>query len=344
MGAARRRGGGFSGDRGGIMRRIRIFSIIFFILALALFAYSATNSMKHETTVGPKITMDTDSITVSVKATDEDLLKGVRAEDIKDGDISASLMVEAKGNFLENGRRRITIAAVDSDNNVTKISREVTYTDYQSPKWQLDAPLRFPLGVTDVLPELSVKDRLDGDLTGRIKISDKYSLKAERAGDYPMEFIVSNSAGDVVTLPVTVTIYDELEESKKPHITLSDYLVYVKKGRKIDPWDYVEKITLDGKTYERYEDGLLYEKHYLKQMLEEQEQEEESEDETEEESSTPETEITDPEKRVSIQAEDIEIRNDIDYSKEGASEVTYRIHSVESGEEGIIRLIVVVME
>ena len=51
-------------------------------------------------------------------------------------------MVEELSNFIEKGRRQATVAAFDSDNNVTKTVREVIYEDYVSPRFALAEPLR----------------------------------------------------------------------------------------------------------------------------------------------------------------------------------------------------------
>ena len=53
---------------------------------------------------------------------------------------------------------------------------------------------------------------------------------------------MTNSAGDVHTLPVTVTIYDSSEESARPQIRLSEYLVYTKGGQGLNPTDYIQSV------------------------------------------------------------------------------------------------------
>jgi hypothetical protein len=52
---------------------------------------------------------------------------------------------------------------------------------------------------------------MDGDITDAICLSKGYSLYSDVAGEYPIQFEVSNSAGDTALLPVTVTIYDPAE-------------------------------------------------------------------------------------------------------------------------------------
>lgn len=291
------------------MRRIQILSIIIFIIALVVFGGGKVYEFINDDYSGPQITMNEESITVSSAAQDEELLAGVRAEDKKDGDVSDSLIVETKSNFIEKGRRMITIAAFDSDNHVTKVSREVVYSDYVSPRFSLSKPLRFPVGTNNILEGMSAQDVLDGDITGNIKVSTEYTLQASEAGDYPMVFTVSNSAGDVVSLPVTVEIYDTSEESQRPQIELSSYLVYTGSGTSIDPWDYVLQITMDGREYIKEEDGVLRNSN----------------------------------SGSSISESSVTVSQEIDYNTPGVYEITYEIAD-NSGVTGSVRLIVVVSE
>ena len=294
------------------MKRIRIFSIGFFILSVAVFGIYKVRTVKNQDLVGPVIKMNEGTITVPVDAAEEELLAGITAEDNKDGDVTDSLIVESMSNFIEKGRRNITVAAVDSDNHVTKVSREVVYSDYHSPRFSLEKPLKFLLNDTNILEGLRADDVLDGNLTANIKISGDYYIQADTEGDYPMVFSVANSAGDVAELPVTVQMYRAAGE---PEILLSEYLVYTDIGKALEPWDYVEQITMGGIEYQRGEDGVLY---------------------------GPEPEA-EGEERASISREEVKITQDIDYKVPGVSEITYEI-SEEDKEPGKVRLIVVVSE
>lgn len=295
------------------MRRTRIFSIIVFVAALAIFTLYKINTLRTGDHAGPRITMSEETLTVPSAATDQELLAGVKAEDKRDGDVTDSLIVESKSNFIEKGRRKITIAAFDSDNNVTKTSREIVYSDYRSPSFSLEAPLRFPLDTQDIISKLSVQDVLDGTLTANIKISGEYSIKEDEAGEYPMMFTVSNSAGDVVNLPVTVEIYDPAEENKKPRLNLSQYIAYTSAGVPLNPWDFVQSVVTGGTEYVRGEDGILYD-----------------------------SQPNSGRERESVTPEEVEIIQNVDYNTAGVYEVVYRF-TPENGSTGQVRLIVCVV-
>ena len=187
------------------MRRSRLFTIILFFIALILFAGVSIRERLIKDHSMPQIHMDTDSIEVSVNAEEDEILKGIKASDKKDGDITDSLTVENMSNFIEKGRRNVTITAADKDNHVSKVTRKLTYTDYTSPVFSLSDPLRFRVNESEenIMKVISVKDVLDGDLTRNITARADKKMSIEKAGDYPITFTVINSAGDVVELPVT---------------------------------------------------------------------------------------------------------------------------------------------
>ena len=87
--------------------------------------------------VPPKITMDSDEITVSVSDSEEQLLQGVTATDARDGDVTSSLVVEAVRGVVANQEFTVTYAAFDGAGNVAKAQRTVHYSDYVSPRFSL---------------------------------------------------------------------------------------------------------------------------------------------------------------------------------------------------------------
>ena len=217
------------------MKKLRIFSMVVFVIAAASFGYFKYEQINSKDNQAPAIAMDTDSIQVSCQAEDGELLKGIKAMDSKDGDVTGSLIVESVSNFMENHTRNMTVVAFDSDNHATKAARKITYTDYVSPTFSLTEPLRFAVNTQDIMGTLTCSDVLDGDITGKIKMSSEYYVQADVAGEYPMVYQVANSAGDVQKLPVTVEIYDPSKEAQKPQFELSEYLVYTSVGKAVDP-------------------------------------------------------------------------------------------------------------
>ncbi len=289
------------------MKRIRILSIIVFVISLGLFGFFRIKHSRVDDNIPPRISMDSGSIEVSVNDDDEAILAGVTAADSNDGDVSDTLIVESMGQFLSTGRRNVTIAAFDSNSNIAKETREVIYTDYTSPRFSLEEPLIFPLNSDSILDYITASDVLDGDITNQIKISQSTFVDTSTADDYETSFTVTNSAGDTVKLPVTITIYDRSVSGNAPDINLSEYLIYVAAGTKVTPWNYVTSVTMQGTQYEKAEDGNLY-NFDMSQIL---------------------------------TKSDFSIKGEVDTNTPGTYEYTYKLTD-SSNRTGTVRLIVVV--
>ena len=246
-----------------MLRKTRIFVVIFFIISVLLFGgYTLIRAVTVDRTL-PIIEMDSDEVTISVKGGDAAILEGIKASDEKDGDITGNLFVESKSTFIEKGIFKATIAVADSDNHVTKVERKVTYSDYRSPQFTLTEPLKFLTtrenrDDLNIAESLRANDVVDGDISNKIKISSEYSINGYTTGDSHMEFIVTNSMGDTSKLPVTVNIYSALEENGLPEIILSNYLINTPVGEGADIAALIEQIEYHNETFRRGEDGNLY--------------------------------------------------------------------------------------
>lgn len=246
-----------------MLRKTRGFVIIFFVFSIVLFGgYRIWRYTSADRTL-PVIEMDTDTVTVPVDGGDEAILEGVTATDEKDGDITDSLFIESRTNFVEKGRFRVTITVSDKDNHVTKAEREVVYSDYTSPKFSLSGPLKFLTAREnqddlDIASGLSAYDVVDGNISNNIKISGDYSLLSNTPGEYPMEFAVTNSMGETAKLPVTVTIYSAADERGLPEITLKEYLINTPVGNGADVAALIDQIEYHNDVYRRADDGNFY--------------------------------------------------------------------------------------
>ncbi len=216
------------------MRRLRILITLFALAVFAVFGFNRVREYITSDYVSPVISADQDQILASVSVTDEELLTGMSARDNLDGDVSDSLFVVSKSKFISTGTRRVSYAAFDKNNNVGVYSRELTYTDYVSPRFRLLQPLCFMEGNSnnDYLKNVMAYDCLDGNLTSQVRftlgdtsgISDTISRRV-------MDLQVTNSAGDTSSLELYVTIKDYNSYYLQAP-ALTEYLVYTKAGEK----------------------------------------------------------------------------------------------------------------
>lgn len=296
------------------MKRSYLLIIGLFAVSAVLFAVTQVRERMKTSGEAPVITMDRDSLEVSVNVTDEELLAGVTATDAEDGDLTDQLLVESYSRFLSKGRRTVTIGVADSQGKITEAERTITYTDYRSPVFNLTAPLYLSIdNCDDPVSLLTASDVMDGDISNKIQISSIASDYGEKTGDFPIEFKVSNSAGDTETLTTKVTLYDAKEMYGAPEIQLDRYMMYVKEGDSFSPWTYVTEATLEHVHYVREGSQL------------------EAEDGNEDEDGDV----------LTLSSSDFSISNDVNTNEPGTYEVLYRLED-EDGKLGSTRLLVVV--
>lgn len=175
------------------------------VVVLGIGAYYVHNHLEAHNQP-PVITIENSSDVFSVKATEEDFLRGVSANDAEDGNVTDSLIIESISQLYKNNTRSIVYVAFDSNNNVTKQEREIKYNDYKSPKFLNDSSISVPTGaVEEILAELKVEDVIDGDITSQVKLEIN-SVQKGIPGKYPIRATVTNSCGDVVTKDILVTV------------------------------------------------------------------------------------------------------------------------------------------
>ena len=183
---------------------------------------------------GPEITFDKELLKVSVKSSEKKLLKGVKAEDKKDGDVTDSIIIESISKMQENNERFVTYVAFDSDNNVTKAERRIRYTDYTGPRFSLEAPLgasSLSASTSELFAPLKAKDSVDGDISNQIVIvsTDISGMSSDEAM-LVFEVQVTNSSGDIASLKLPV----KMVAGGSNGIELKDYLIYTKVNKRVN--------------------------------------------------------------------------------------------------------------
>lgn len=219
------------------MKKIRVLSVLLLVVSVAAFIVFNMYRNVIMDNNPPVVTCDKEEITVSIDVTEEELLKGVKAEDKRSGDVSDTLVVESMSAFSEDGKRVVTYAAVDESMNVGRCEQTVIYEGYEEPKFAMNSSLCFAIGEkVDLLSPVTVSSVLDGNLTDNIKYNLAEVIDKTTAGNYPIEYRVTDSGGNVVYLSTYVEICDSSYAANEVYLT--DYLVYVQKGAAFDPYAY----------------------------------------------------------------------------------------------------------
>ena len=227
----------------------------------ALFGYRVWDGMVTDA-VSLEITVEDGILEVSIYGDREELLQGVSANDDRDGDVTDSLIVESVGGITGDGQAVVHYAAFDRSGNVAKLSRIIRYTDYDSPRFQLSAPLMFAAGSSfDVVDYAGAWDILVGDFTHRIRAMAMADKTLSDVGEYEVVFRVSNSLGDVQELHHTAELYPN--GAYNSELELTEYLVYLSRGSRFNARDYldtfhyaVNRVELNGSVPDGYQLSL----------------------------------------------------------------------------------------
>ena len=226
----------------------RINALLLMVLAVAIGLFAGYHIWVHNRldTVGPVLTIDDGLLEVSVKDPEEVLLAGIHAMDDRDGDVTASILVESVYGINDENMTTVTYAAFDRAGNVSKIQRQVRYKDYESPRFVLYGSMTFAKGSGyDLLEYIGAEDVIEGEIGRRVHatlISDTKGIEAE--GRHQVKIQVTNNLGDTVEMVLPVEVYDP--EWYVADVVLSDYMIYLKQGERFDPRSYLKGFIFRG--------------------------------------------------------------------------------------------------
>ena len=219
--------------------------ILVFILLIGLYAAFLFWADRTEGTGElPVITVPDTVLEVSVSATDEDLLEGVTASDVEDGDLTSRVFVESISAFDQNRQRTVTYAVFDQNDNITHTTRLLQYTDYAEPEITLTGSLcLYYLDSTEQLKNyVSATSSVDGDISSRVSIT---RAEYDANNNYVVDYSVTDSCGITSTFSTNVTW---LNTEPTIEITLTDYMLRVNVGTPINALDFIDTITDMGVT------------------------------------------------------------------------------------------------
>lgn len=228
------------------MKRMNI--VLLLVLAAAMVLFSGYLIWIHGNldTSGPVFSVEEGILEVSVKEPTDALLLGITAVDERDGDVTEGILVESIYGISEDNVTTVTYAAFDSTGNVSKIQRQVRYTDYREPRFELYASPTFAYGSGfDLLEQVGAQDVLEGNINRRVHatlISDTQSLAQE--GNHQVKLQVTNTLGDTVEMILPVSVYNP--EWYTASVTLKDYLIYLEQGERFEPRRYLESFVFRG--------------------------------------------------------------------------------------------------
>ena len=217
------------------MRTLRIALLVLFLITSAVFGVDRFRSYRDRDNSAPVFSSDSDELVLSVHDSDAELLKGITATDDRDGDVTSTVVVAGKSNFIDDGVMRVTYAAFDSHNNVGTYSRRVTYEDYHSPRFMSASPLVLRSGTAYDYSFLQAEDVLCGDISSKIKLMTTVDSSEKEC---TVDLEVTNDYGDISKLQLMLDVIGTAEYNRM-HPALSEYIVYTPVGQELDLLSYL---------------------------------------------------------------------------------------------------------
>lgn len=220
-----------------------------FVIACLIIIYGAFLMFSErdlDTGAAPELQVPDNVLKISVEDKEDDLLKGVKASDAEDGDITSKVFIESISAFDENQQRTVTYAVFDEDDNITRATRQIAYTDYEAPEINIKKALFiYYLDSTEQLKDyVSASSVVDGDLSSQISVE---SSAYNQDDEFYVTYSVMDSCGTTTTFKTKATW---LNYEPNIDIQLSDYLIRVEKGETIYPRSYIDEIEDLGVTNE----------------------------------------------------------------------------------------------
>lgn len=246
------------------MRFVKIVIAILFIASAGVSVYvhlTATNDY-----IAPEIKCNADKIMISVNDSKDDMLRFVSATDKKDGDLTDKIIVESISPFIGKNTAKITYAVADSENNVTKLEKDIVFTDYTAPEFNFKSQQIYYVGATkvDLLNGVTAYDCIDGDISTRVVIADS-KIDLSQPGVYPVTYSVTTSKG--ITSEITINTY-VYSSRLYDTIELDTYLVYTDSKNPITPENFIkslpDKYFHDGQPIDNYSFEIINNIDYSK--------------------------------------------------------------------------------
>lgn len=210
-----------------------ILTVILIILYIFVQRYVKQPTQVHN---GPEITFDTSHIVLNVRDKEEKLLEGVHAYDKEDGDISDRVIVESISAFDSNLRRRVNYYVFDNDDNVSKATRTLEYSDYTPPVFSIVGNLKGDSYSFDTITsKVRARSSVEGDISSKVVVknvdlADQRNIKVKLA------------ATDSTNTTSYLDVIYHLEPDLPIEILLDRYLVYAKKDEDIDYKSFIKLI------------------------------------------------------------------------------------------------------
>lgn len=174
-------------------------------------------------TVPPKIKCNTLNLELAEgqnSLSPEDINLNYTATDNYDGDLTSKVTVSVKENHC-------ILSVKDSSGNEATHEINIIPHDNEYPKLTLSGTLTYFLhiGAEYKEPGYSAEDNIDGDITSLVQVSN--NIDKTKAGEYRVDYKVSDKAGNVIKLTRKVVVYGAADAESFKDIPSNGKAIYL---------------------------------------------------------------------------------------------------------------------
>lgn len=179
--------------------------------------YTVKDSMDNEATVTVTVNV-VDAVVPVIEGmvdithefgdAEPDYMAGVTATDGYDGDLTASIVIDASAvDLLTLGAYDLVYTVEDANGNIATETVTVTVVDTVDPVIAGTAAVAYTIGnaVPDYTVGVTATDNYDGDITASIVVDDSL-VDYELASNYDVTYTVADSSGNTATETIVVTV------------------------------------------------------------------------------------------------------------------------------------------
>lgn len=212
--------------------------IIFLVIVALYGGFLLYDTHKPQTGSSPVIKVPKGTLVLDTgmdqTTTNQAILKGVKATDKEDGNITKKVFVQGMS----------TLGVFDKDDNYTKTKRKIKYKNYSAPQLYLNKALVYSKvnSKAQFADYMNAYSCVDGDLSSQVKVIREY----EQDKNHYVTFAVTDSTGTQSS--ITLKAY-QTSRNQTVNINLDTYLMRVKVGTEVNAKRHIDSVTMDDMDY-----------------------------------------------------------------------------------------------
>ncbi|MBQ9011353.1 MAG: DUF5011 domain-containing protein [Bacilli bacterium] len=140
---------------------------------------------------------------------DFDYMEGISAKDDTDGDITNKIVYDKTVDTSKAGVYNVTYKVTNSNGKTTEKTIKITVLENEKPVIEASDKVINLNSNFNALEGVKATDMEDGDITDALEVLEN-TVKVDTVGEYKVNYVISDKAGQSVTKTITVIVNEKL--------------------------------------------------------------------------------------------------------------------------------------